>query len=253
MAFIHLQSVSVEFPIYDAKTRSLKNKIIGAGTSAFRRIDHDDADHVVVRALNDITLSLNDGDRIGLVGRNGAGKTTLLRVLSGIYEPPLGTIDIEGSIASMTDMTMGMDPDATGYDNIIMRGIFLGMSRAEARAKISDIEEFTELGDHLSLPIRTYSTGMTLRLAFAISTCIEPEILIMDELISAGDAHFVDKARQRTHQLIDRARIMAIASHDNAILQKFCNKAVLLDNGRIVSMGPVDEVLRAYGAQENAA
>ncbi|MDX2027160.1 MAG: ABC transporter ATP-binding protein [Alphaproteobacteria bacterium] len=248
MASINLQAVSVEFPIYDARTRSLKNRIIGAGAQALRRIEQASRNEVVVRALSDITLSLKDGDRIGLVGRNGAGKTTLLRVLSGIYEPPIGTIDIQGSVSSMTDITMGMDSDATGYDNIVMRGIFLGMSRAEARGKIPEIEEFTELGEHLSLPIRTYSTGMMLRLAFAISTCIQPEILIMDEMINAGDAHFMDKAKQRANNLVKSARILAIASHSADTIRGFCNKALLLHNGKVLNYGTVDEIMRDYNA-----
>lgn len=246
MALINLQSVNVDFPIYDARTRSLKSHVFGISAGVLGRIGMDTKNHIIVHALRDINLTLRDGDRVGLVGRNGAGKTTLLRVLSGIYEPPSGQIDIVGSVASMTNITMGMDMDASGYENIIIRGLFLGMTRSEAKAKIPEISTYTELGDHLALPIRTYSNGMMLRLAFAISTCIDPEILIMDEMITTGDSHFVDKAKDRVRRLIDKARVLALATHDGHLMRNFCNKAVLLHDGKLLNFGPVNEVLADY-------
>lgn len=246
MAFIDLQSVSVDFPIYDARTRSLKSHMFGVGKGMLSRIGTDNKKHIVVRALRDITLSLREGDRVGLVGRNGAGKSTLLRVLSGIYEPPSGRLEIQGTIASMTNITMGMDMDASGYENIIIRGVFLGMTRAEAKAKIPEIAVYTELNDHLALPIRTYSNGMMLRLAFAISTCIDPEILIMDEMITTGDTHFVVKARERIAKLVDKSKILAIATHDPKLMRAFCNKAIYLEDGRVRNIGKVDAILAEY-------
>jgi ABC-2 type transport system ATP-binding protein/lipopolysaccharide transport system ATP-binding protein len=197
-------------------------------------------------ALRDISLTLTDGDRLGLIGHNGAGKSTLLRVLAGIYEPLSGRAQIKGTIASLTDITMGMNLEATGYENIVLRGVFLGLQVKEIRRMIPDIEAFTELGEFLKLPMRTYSTGMMLRLAFAVTTAIIPEILIMDEMIGAGDAAFVAKATARLNQMISSSRILVIASHDVEIIRRFCNRAVLMETGRIARVGPVEEVISAY-------
>lgn len=246
MPLLHLDHVDVDFPLYTARGRSLKNRLIAALSSKAREKIERHHEEVSVHSLRDISLTLRDGDRLGLVGRNGAGKSTLLRVMSGIYEPVRGHIDIEGSLASMTDMSMGMDPEATGYENIVLRGVFLGMSHQQARARIPQIAEWTELGEALERPVRTYSTGMQVRLAFAVSTTIRPDILIFDEMISAGDAHFIDKARARLDELISNASIMVMASHSEDILRQFCNRAVLMHEGRMLMDGTVDEILTAY-------
>ena len=242
MASIDLEAVSLAYPIYDANGRSLKNALLrsvgGRMTESHGRID--------VQALSDISLKLRDGDRLALVGRNGAGKTTLLKVLAGVYEPPFGRVRIDGTVSSLTDVTMGMDIDATGYENILMRCVFLGMTYAEAKAMIPDIEEFTELGPYLSLPIRTYSTGMLVRLGFAASTASRPQILIMDEMIGAGDMAFADKARARIGEYVADAHIMVLASHNNAILRQFCNKGILLKRGRIEVAGDIETVIEQY-------
>lgn len=242
MASIDLQNVSLSYPIYDARGRSLKHAVLRSVGG------HVAANHgrVDVQALHDISLQLRSGDRLGLVGHNGAGKTTLLKVLAGIYEPPVGSVRIVGTMSSMTDVTMGMDVDATGRENIIMRCVFLGMTYSEARSKVDEIEEFTELGDYLALPIRTYSTGMLVRLGFAASTAVRPEILIMDEMIGAGDMAFAEKARARVGEYVESAHILVLASHNNAILQQFCNKGLFLEHGRVRMFGPLDEVLEAY-------
>ena len=245
MAAITLEDVTIEFPIYDARTRSMKNRLLGLGTRGRIGVDRGS---VRVRALRNVSLALGDGDRVGLVGRNGAGKSTLLRVLSGIYEPPQGRIVIEGTTASLLDMSLGMDPDATGYDNIMLRSAILGVSAEEAAARIPEIEAFTELGDHLGLPLRTYSSGMSLRLAFAISTCVQPEILLLDEVVGAGDAHFMAKAEQRMVEMTERAKILVIASHAVATIMKRCNKALLLHEGQVLAFGPAEEVLDRYKA-----
>jgi len=244
MASITLDRVTVDFPIYNAKKRSLKSELIRRTVGG--HIEATDENHVSVMALRDVSLRLDDGDRLGLVGRNGAGKSTLLRVLSGVYEPPTGRAVINGTVSSLTDMMMGMDPEATGYENILLRSVFLGLSVKQARASIADIEEFTELGNFLKLPMRTYSTGMMVRLAFAISTAVTPEILIMDELIGAGDAAFFVKAEARLNRLIGSTRILVLASHDDGMLRRICNKGLLMEEGCAVMMGPIAETLDRY-------
>jgi len=244
MATISLERVTIEFPIYNARARRLTGEL-------FRRtvggnIKSDEHSRVSVVALRDISLELADGDRLGLIGHNGAGKSTLLRVLAGIYEPLSGRARIEGTVASLTDITMGMDLEATGYENIVLRGVFLGLQVNEVRRMIPEIEAFTELGEFLTLPLRTYSSGMMLRLAFAVTTAVIPEILIMDEMIGAGDASFVVKAKARLNQMISSSRILVIASHDVEIIRRFCNRAALMETGRIVSLGPVEDVVATY-------
>ena len=246
MPLLRLDHVHVDFPLYTARGRSLKNRAMALLGSKVRQKIEEHHQIVTVHSLQDITITLRDGDRLGLVGRNGAGKSTLLRVMSGIYEPVLGHIDIEGSIAAITDMTMGMDLEATGYENIVLRGVFLGLSHADARRQIPAIAAWTELGDALARPVRTYSTGMQLRLAFAVSTTIRPDILILDEMIGAGDAHFIEKARQRLNDLVSATSILVLASHQPAILREFCNRAVLMHEGKMMRSGSVEEVLQAY-------
>jgi ABC-type polysaccharide/polyol phosphate transport system ATPase subunit len=242
MASISVADVGIVFPIYDARGRSIKSRLY----EFVRNSNLASPSITLITALRGVSLELRDGDRLGIIGRNGSGKTTLLRVLSGIYEPTSGSIAIDGSVASMTDLTMGMDWDATGEENIVIRGILLGLTRREAVELIEPVREFTELGDRLQYPIRTYSTGMLLRLAFAISTSIRPDILVMDEMIGAGDAHFIEKARRRVQDLIGVSNILAISSHNLAMIREFCTLAILLSEGRIVAQGGVDEVIARY-------
>ncbi|MBN8943050.1 MAG: ABC transporter ATP-binding protein [Rhizobiales bacterium] len=247
MAHIVLDKASIALAIYNSRGRALKSEIlrrtVGGGL-------HDDRDRSiqVVEALTEVSFEARDGDRIGLIGGNGAGKTTLLRVLSRVYPPTSGHAEITGRISSLIDLSMGMDGDATGYENIEMRGIMLGLDRKRAQALVPDIEEFSELGEFLSLPIRTYSSGMMLRLAFAVSTAVHPDILILDEIIGVGDAAFAGKAEKRLYSLIEKASIVFLASHDNNIIRRFCTRTLWLKGGRLMMDGSPDEVLAAYEA-----
>ncbi len=247
MAHIVLDKASVELAIYNSRGRALKSEILRRTVGGGLQDDRDRSVQVV-KALSDVSFEARDGDRIGLVGGNGAGKTTLLRVLSRVYPPTCGHAVIKGRISSLIDLSMGMDNDATGYDNIEMRGIMLGLNRKQAQALIPDIEDFSELGDFLSLPIRTYSSGMMLRLAFAVSTAVHPDILILDEIIGVGDAAFAKKAESRLRSMIEKASILFLASHDNGTIKRFCNRTLWMKGGKLMMDGAPDEVLSAYAA-----
>ncbi|TDI66413.1 MAG: ABC transporter ATP-binding protein [Alphaproteobacteria bacterium] len=244
MASIHLDRVSASFPIYSTRARSIRTRVMAATTGG--RIRRDKRHSVVVRALDNVTLNIEHGDRVGLVGKNGAGKSTLLRVMAGVYEPSSGTVERSGRVAPLFSDKLGMDGENTGYENIIMRGLFLGFTREEMQDKIPEIAEFTELGDFLNMPTHTYSTGMLMRLAFAVSTCIEPEILLMDEGIGAGDAAFMKKADQRLENLVESSGVLVLASHSEALLRRMCSKAVFLDRGQVVHQGSLEDVLERY-------
>jgi ABC-2 type transport system ATP-binding protein len=240
---VAIQDAWVEFPIFDAKTRSLKRSLIGRAGGT---IGHTSSNVVVINALRDITLTLTMGDRVGLVGRNGAGKSTLLRLMSGIYEPTRGTAIVRGKVAPIFDLGVGMDPEISGYENIIIRGLFLGETRKAMQSKIDEIAEFTELGDYLSMPLRTYSTGMRVRLALGVVTSIDPEILLLDEAIGSIDVDFLRKALVRLQQLVERSGILVFAAHSNEFLARLCKTALWLDHGTIQMTGPIEDVIRAY-------
>jgi ABC-type polysaccharide/polyol phosphate transport system ATPase subunit len=244
MTQIKLSNVTVEYPIFTSHTRSLKTALFGRLGGTIAKFN----DTIIVRALNNLTLELGEGDRLGIVGHNGAGKTTFLRVAAGIYEPQHGHVEIQGSISSLPDFTLGMDLEATGWDNIIFRCVFMGLTFAEARERSPSIADFSELGDFLDMPVRTYSTGMFLRLAFAISTSIYPDILIMDEMISAGDAQFMIKANERLTDLIGKTKILIIASHNTNVITMLCNKVLWLEHGNVKMFGPVNEVISEFSA-----
>lgn len=199
-----------------------------------------------VDALRDIDLSISNGDRLGIIGHNGAGKTTLLRVLSGVYPPTKGKIEIQGKVSALTDFSLGMDPNASGIKNIVFRLVFMGYTFAAAKAAIDEIVEFSELGSFINLPVRTYSTGMFLRLAFAISTHFTPDILILDEVIGAGDEGFRLKAKTRLDKLLSGARIVVLSSHDFGAVREYCSNAILMAKGQIVRAGLPDEVIESY-------
>ena len=237
-------SVTVDFPIYNTGMRSLKSQFIYHGTGG--RVGRDARNRLSVRALDDVSVAFEHGDRVGVIGRNGAGKTTLLRVLAGVYEPASGRVWREGRTASLLNVSLGIDPEATGYENIMTRGLLVGLKPEEVRERTEEIAEFTELGDYLAMPANTYSSGMQFRLGFAVCTCFEPEVLLMDEWISVGDKAFVEKAQRRLESFVESAGILVLASQDTVLLERICSTAVLLDAGKVEAVGPIQDVLREY-------
>lgn len=252
MANVVLDSVSLEFPVYGLSAQSLKRKLIRVSTGgAFGKADNRDM--VTIKALKNINLQLNPGDRLGLLGHNGAGKSTLLRVIAKIYEPTQGHAHINGKVSALLDVMMGMDSESTGYENIFMRGIFQGLTKREILEKQDEIAEFTELGDYLSMPTRTYSSGMMLRLAFGIATSFIPEVLVLDEVIGAGDASFMKKSEARIQSMIEGAEIVVLSSHNIEVIKKNCNQLILLSAGEIKYCGDVDAGLQFYESGEYLA
>jgi lipopolysaccharide transport system ATP-binding protein len=246
-----LDRVGVEFPIYQTSARSLKRTalrtlvggVIGASGGS---------GPTIIQALHDVTLELRPGDRVALMGHNGAGKTTLLRVLADIYQPTSGTFCGSGRRAALFDLQVGVDEEATGYECIQLRGLMLGLDRGVIQRKAAEIAAFSELGDYLDLPVRTYSSGMLMRLFFSIATSVEADIVLMDEWIGVGDEHFVDKANKRLRALIDRAHILVIASHNRTLVNSLCNRGILLEGGRIACDGPLETIFSAYNARQSA-
>jgi len=192
-----------------------------------------DSGVVTVTALDDVSFEIKEGDAVGLIGHNGAGKTTLLRTMAGIYEPEQGRIDREGRVSTIIELGAGMDTELTGYENIFRMGILLGATRAEMDHAIPDIETFTELGDFLSMPVRTYSSGMIMRQMFAVGTAMQPEILLIDEMFSTGDAGFQEKAQRRMLKFIDSAKVFIFSSHSQDLVKKYCRRMFVLDHGRV--------------------
>jgi len=250
---IVLDDVWVEYSIYGMGSRSLKKTV--AQMLSGGRLARDASDELTrVVALKGINLSIQNDERIGLIGSNGAGKTTLLRVMAGALKPASGRVRRVGITSSLFDVSLGMNYEATGWDNITLRGLFLGLSPAEVRSRTDEIVEFCGLTpEQLSRPVRTYSSGMLMKLAFAISTSVHPEILLLDEWIGVGDAHFVDKAQKRLTELIDRARILVIASHYDHLIRSLCNKVAYLQEGQVIACGPVEETLALYHSQHGQA
>lgn len=240
MAYLSLQNCSLHLPVYGTGNRSLKQMVLSAATGG--RIASNSRNITVVQALRDISIEIEAGDRVGLIGHNGAGKTTLLRMLAGIYEPTCGTLRHSGRVTSLLDVTLGLDFEATGYENILLRGLILGASKAQMKQLTPSIAEFSELGEYLRMPVRTYSSGMVLRLAFSIVTSIEADILLMDEWLSVGDAAFVAKAEERMKSFVGRASIMVLASHDTHIIDELCNVKVTLEHGQIKDMSRVERL-----------
>ena len=244
MALIDLQGVCVDFPVYNASGRSLKKRLMLVATGG--QLNADATGIVVIRALDNLTFKVQDGERIALLGHNGAGKTTLLRVLSSVYAPSAGVAVIDGELGSLIDISLGIDAEASGLENIYIRGRLLGMSAAEIKAKAPEIIEFSELGDFIEMPVRTYSTGMHMRLAFTISTTLRPEILLMDEWLSVGDEGFKHKAEARMKEVVQSTSILVVATHSRELALNTCTRALWLEHGKIKMDGSSQEVCDAY-------
>lgn len=234
MPHVILESVSVDYPIFGVDGESLKKTLTNAATGG--RIGHTTR-VTVVEALRGVSFELRDGDRLGVMGHNGAGKSTLLQVLAGVYPPSRGTYGSTGSIASLVNPMLGIEREATGYENIMIRGLVLGMSRRTIRALTPDIAEFSGLGDYLSMPVHTYSTGMLMRLAFSITTSVRPDILLMDEWLSVGDAEFRKQAEERIKSLVASSGILVLASHSATLIARECNRVIELSHGVVIDDG----------------
>ncbi|AFC87171.1 ABC transporter ATP-binding protein [Frateuria aurantia] len=231
MSLIRLEHCGLALPVYGASNQSLKKTALAAVSGG--RLAAASRHVTVVQALQDVSLELREGDRLGIEGHNGAGKTSLLRMLAGVYAPTSGRLTVEGTVTSLIDVTLGMDHEATGYENMLIRGLILGLSRPQILALRPSIAEFSGLGDYLDMPVRTYSSGMVLRLAFSTVTAVQPEILLMDEWLSVGDADFVERAEDRLQQIVRQASILVLASHQPATLDKLCNRRIHLQHGRL--------------------
>ena len=241
---IILNNASVSFPIFNDKTYSLKNSIIKSVMGNITSNNHDKIVHI--DALKNINLQIKSGERIGVIGGNGSGKSTFLRLCSRIYEPSTGTININGNISSLINVNIGIDPESTGRENIKLRLVMLGYNNDQINELINQIIEFTELNQFIDLPFYTYSTGMQMRLAFATSVFIKPEILIMDEWLATGDKDFQEKAEKKLNSIIENSKILILASHSKDLILKTCSRVIWLENGHIKSDGFTKEITQAY-------
>ena len=243
-AHISINNLYIKYNFEDVDQNNIRSKLVRllpfykkeASLSKFDRVS----------ALHDISLEFHEGERVGFIGTNGSGKTTLLKVLSKVLFPSSGSINIQGKVNSIFDPGLGMDPEASGIENIKIRCMFLRINKNQIPEKIRYISEFSELGDALRRPIKTYSAGMSMRLAFAIATCVEPDILILDEWLSAGDARFVSKALKKMQTLIQSSRILLLASHSEHLLTEWCNRLIWIQDGRVMDDGKPDLILKKY-------
>lgn len=250
MANLVIDNLHVSFPLYHGESRSLKKTVFAAASG---RLGQDQKHRLVVEALRGVSFNLRTGERLGLIGSNGAGKTTLLRGMAGIYEPVTGRITIDGAVTALLDPGQGMNGDLTGRENIRLRGLFNGFTDAQIRQLQADVAAFSDLNQFLELPVRTYSSGMVVRLGFALATAIKPQILLMDEWILAGDAAFLDKARHRLETMVRGAEILVLSSHSAEIILQWCNRVIWMENGQIRADGTPETVLQAYLPPEQFA
>ena len=244
MAYIDFQHVGVDFPIFASQNRSFKKSVMNIATGG--RIASDASSMPVVRALDDINLRIEEGERVGLLGCNGSGKSTILRVLAGVYWPTSGRAEVEGSIGSLLDISLGTDGESTGIENMYLRGTLLGMTKEEINRLLPEMTEYSELGDIINLPMKTYSSGMQMRVAFTVSTQSAPEVLLMDEWLAVGDQNFQRKAEERLSSLVEQTKILVIASHSRSLIERVCTRAVWLDHGKIRMDGSPQDVCKAY-------
>lgn len=251
MPSIAVENLSIDIPVLTIRSQSLRTIVLAKARAIGGNIIDSGTRISVVRALDQISFKLEKGDRLGLIGSNGAGKSTLIRVLADIYAPSSGTIERQGTLIPMFDIGIGFDQEATGYENIFLRGMMMGLTRREIADRTDEIADFSELGEYLDLPIRTYSAGMTLRLMFSIATSVSGDIILMDEWIAVGDQSFQSKAQKRMLDITGKAGILVIASHDPNTLLQHCNLGMRLEKGRIADFGPIESVLqKSRQAQE---
>lgn len=246
MARLTLDGVCLEYPIYGTTAKSLRSLLFHKSVGAQMRKNARDV--VITRAVDDVNLELEDGARIGLIGANGAGKSSLLRLMAGVYAPTAGRVLRDGRVRTLFDIAQGMDEEATGRENIFVRGLFMGVSRKDIKRAYDDIVEFAELGDYIHVPLRTYSMGMRLRLAFAVSTAFDAEIVLMDEVFGVGDQSFYQKAANRLQHFVGNSGIVVLASHSLELVQSMCDSAVWLDHGKVQAHGPAIDVIQRYAA-----
>lgn len=251
MPSIVVDQLRIDFPLYHGQSRSLKRHV-GDRLSSLRpsspaaHLVQDGRERTIVSVLQDISFSLAPGERLGLIGRNGAGKTTLLRSLAGIYEPVHGRVRLEGSIGTLLDSSLGMNVELTGRENIRLFALHGGLSKQQTAQLDQDVEAFADLGSYMDMPVKAYSSGMTVRLAFGLATAMLPQILLMDEWFLAGDGAFMNKARERLEAMVQHADILVISTHQPDIMRKWCTRVIWLENGKIRMDGPPDEVLEVY-------
>ncbi len=254
-AAVDVHGVGVDFPLYHGNSRSLKKMFFSSvsGRIGAGRVGADAKNRIVVKALRDVSFKLRSGDRLGLIGRNGAGKTTLLRTLAGIYEPQSGLVKVSGSLNALLDASLGMNVDLTGRENIVLRGLYNGLGAPATRKLEEDVREFADLGDFMDLPVRIYSAGMVVRLAFALATAIRPQLLLMDEWFLAGDASFLGRARARLEDMVRGAEILVLSSHSPRIVTDWCTRVIWMDQGAIHRDGEPEAVLSEYLGRPIAA
>ena len=243
-AYLKLDKVSVRFRVYGVGSQSLKKQLISFGTGG--RLARDAANHFVVQALENISLELKDGDRLGIIGANGSGKSTLLRTMAGIYRPNEGQVSSQGRLAAIIDHSVGLEPQATGLENIQARAVLMGVPKSDWPSYTERVRDICELGDYLSMPVHTYSSGMMMRLNFALSISIDPDILILDEWLSVADAAFREKAETLMKDLVARSRILVIASHNPELLEKLCQRGIFLKGGGVCWEGQMKDTLSNY-------
>lgn len=236
---IELEQVSLHFP--GKNGFRLRDRLAGFFGGAIAELEEDG-----VRALHEISLTISKGERVGVIGWNGAGKTTLLKTMCGIYTPTTGRVSVQGDVASLFELATGFEMEASGFDNMLTRALLLGMSHREAQAALPAIAEFTELGAALERPVKTYSFGMFLRLAFAVSTAIQPDVLLLDEIVAAGDARFQAKAQRRLDSMVENASLVVLISHDMATIRAMSDRCIWIEAGEVREDGPTDAVIRAY-------
>lgn len=240
--FIKFHDVKLIYDLYHDKTNNLKEYFINLVTR--RRFVSKKFDKVY--AIDGVSISFTQGERIGIIGRNGAGKSTMLKVISGILKPSSGSIEVSGTIQPLIEIGAGFDPEFTGRENIYLNGYMLGFTKAQVKAKEAEIVSFAELGDFIDVPVKYYSSGMSVRLAFTIATSIDPEILVFDEMLSAGDAEFIKKAKARMQGLIDKAKLMVIVSHDLNLVHEMCTRILVMHKGAVCYDGPAAEAIQFY-------